>query len=162
MEKKYFPLYMDISKKNIVVIGGGTIATRRVHTLVEFAEQIIVVAPEVSKELEALIESGKVSWILAGYQKEHIQNADIVVAATNEIQVNHQIKKDCQLLEKESNRQILVSVADDKTLCDFYFPSIIKTQDTVIGINSGGKSPGLTKRIRQKIEELLNCESMYN
>ena len=141
MEKKYFPLYVDISKKKIVVIGGGTIATRRVHTLVEFAEQIVVVAPDVTAELATLIDNDKVTWIRESYEKSQIQDAEIVVAATNQPQINHRIKKDCQLLEKESNRQVLVSVVDDKTLCDFYFPSIVQTQDTVIGINSGGKSP---------------------
>ena len=76
-------------------------------------------------------------------------------------EVNHQIKDDCRKIEAELGKRIPVSVADDKELCDFYFPSIVETEEVVIGINSGGTSPGTVKRIRKKIEEVLNRNSLY-
>lgn len=161
MEKKYFPIFIDISEKKIVVIGGGTIATRRVNTLLAFAEQIVVVAPEISDDLRELDRQGKITWMCGEYCIGQIWHADMVIAATNQPAVNHQVKADCERIEKLEGRHILINVIDDKDSCDFYFPSIVQKDDVVIGINSGGKSPGLTKSVRKQIEQLLACESNY-
>ena len=161
MSKKYFPIFIDLSEKKIVVIGGGTIASRRVKTLLEFAEKICVVSPELTEALQELHRQGRIAWLQEVYSPDKIKDADMVIAATNQPSVNQQIKADCKHMEKESGRQILVSVIDDRNLCDFYFPSIVQNEDIVIGINSGGKSPALTKRIRRGIEEFLKCNSIY-
>lgn len=158
MKKNYFPIFIDLSDKNIVVIGGGTIAGRRAATLCEFAEHVCVIAPEISDQVEKLVSDGKVLWIKDCYQSSYVENADLVVAATDVPEVNHKVKEDCMRLEKEKNRKIFVSVADDRSLCDFYFPGIVKTEDAVIGISSGG-SPKHTKELRQKLEEILKKES---
>lgn len=160
-QKKYFPVFLDLSEKKVVVIGGGTIATRRVNTLLEFAGRIMVISPELTKELQELQKQGRIEWLRESYVGNQIEDADMVIAATNQSVVNHRIKADCQNLEKETGRQILVSVIDNRELCDFYFPSIVQSEDVVIGINSGGKSPALTKRIRREMEEFLKCGSIY-
>ncbi len=160
-KKKYFPMYVDISKKKIVVIGGGTIASRRVNTLLSFANYITVVAPEVTEAIKQLSREEKLVWIQSEYCIEHIKDADIVLALTDQPAVNHQIKADCQRIEKELGKRIPVSVADDKELCDFYFPSIVENEELVIGINSGGNSPSMVKRIRKKIESILKFDSVY-
>jgi len=162
MENKYFPIFIDISDKKVVVVGGGNIATRRIKTLLQFTDQITVVAPEITQELSDLDWDGEITWLRGEYRSELIWNADIVIAATNQPKINHQVKKDCKSMEKIAERQILVSVVDEKELCDFYFPSIVQSDDVVIGINSGGTSPGKTKDIRKKIESLLECESIYD
>ena len=160
-EKKYFPIFIDLSEKKVIVIGGGTIATRRIHTLLEFTGKILVVSPEITESLEQLYRQGRIDWLPEAYSADRIKDADMVIAATNQPAVNQQIKADCQRIEKESGRQILVSVIDDRDLCDFYFPSIVQNEDVVVGINSGGKSPALTKQIRKGIEEFLKCNSIY-
>ena len=161
MSKNYFPIFIDLSEKKVVVIGGGTIATRRIKTLLGFVKQILVAAPMVTDELQELHRQGKIEWLQEAYSESRVKDADMVIAATNEPKVNQQIKADCQRMEKESGRQILVSVIDDRELCDFYFPSIVQNEDVVIGINSGGKSPALTKRIRKGIDDFLKCNSIY-
>ena len=160
MEKKYFPVFIDLSEKKVTVIGGGTIACRRVKTLCEFTEHIRVVAPEAAEFIKQAAGEKKVEWIKDTYKQEYIEDADLLVAATDDPQVNHQVKADGMTLEKQKNRRILVSVADDRNLCDFYFPSIVQTEDVVVGINSGG-SPKHTKEVRKKIEEILQGESIY-
>ena len=105
MQKKYFPIFVDISQKKIVVIGGGVIATRRVHTLLQFAEQITVVAPEITVELQEMSDKGLITWQCAEYSAKQIAEADMVIAATNYPEINHQIKKDSSqttLVWKES------------------------------------------------------------
>ena len=155
MEKKYFPIFIDISEMKIVVIGGGKIATRRVNTLLSFTKQIEVVAPEVTTELRELSEKGEIIWKQSEYCREQIQTADIVLAATNRALINHRVKADCEQMNEEVGRNILVNIADDKTMCDFYFPSIVDTGEILVGINSGGNNPGLVKETRNRIQELL-------
>ncbi len=162
MENKYFPIFIDISDKKVVVVGGGNIATRRVKTLLQFTKLITVVAPVITQELSDIAGEGKITWLRGEYRLELIEKADIVIAATNRPKVNHQVKKDCKYMEKITEHPILVSVIDDKEQCDFYFPSIVQNDDVVIGINSGGSSPGKTKDIRKKIEALFECESIYD
>ena len=162
MQKKYFPIFVDISKKKIVVIGGGVIATRRVHTLLQFAEQITVVAPEITVELQEMSDKGLITWQCEEYFAKQIAEADMVIAATNQPKVNHQIKADCIQREQQTGHQIWVSVIDDKEMCDFYFPSIVQREDVIVGISSGGTSPSKTKTIRKKIETLLESDSIYD
>ena len=158
MEKKYFPIFIDISEKKIVVIGGGNIATRRVNTLLMFAKQIEVVAPEVTAELRELADKGEIIWTQCGYCKEQVYAADIVLATTNYPEINHRVKADCEQIKEETGRNVLVNIADDKTMCDFYFPGIVNMGEIVVGINSGGNNPGLVKNTRKKIQSLLDSE----
>ena len=155
MEKKYFPIFIDISDKKIVVVGGGNIATRRVSTLLHFTKQIIVVAPEITSEMRKLVDEEQVKWVCSEYRQEQILDAHIVIAATNQPQINHQVRNDCKYVEKTSGHSILVSVADDKELCDFYFPGIVKNDEIVIGISSSGKSPAKVKALRRRMENLF-------
>lgn len=161
MEKKYFPIFIDISDDNIMVIGGGAIATRRVKTLTEFCKHITVVSPEITSSLQELVEKEKISWRKEEYHKEVVWDADIVFAATNHPEVNHKIKKDCLRIKLETGKRILFNAIDDKSACDFYFPSIVQTEDIVVGINSSGVSPKKTKSVRTQIEELLDSSSIY-
>jgi len=165
MSKRYFPVFIDLSQKKTIVIGGGTIATRRVNTLLQFTEKVTVIAPEVTPKLQELISTGLVTWERRSYSSEvcakQLAEADMVIAATNRPEINLQVKKDCKEAEKKVGHQILVSVIDDKELCDFFFPSIVQSEDIVVGISSGGNSPALTKQVRKSIEKALDMESIY-
>ncbi len=158
MGKKYFPMFVDLTEKKIVVIGGGTIATRRVCTLLPFVSQIEVVAPEATVELQELSCKGEITWKQCEYDYEHIKDADIVLAATDRPEINHRIKAECEQLKAETGRKILVNIADDRNLCDFYFPGIVQAGEIVVGINAGGRNHGLVKAIREKIQKLLENE----
>lgn len=155
MDKPYFPLFVDISEMKIVMVGGGTIAGRRVKTLTQFSSHITVIAPEISEELKQLEQEGKIRCLYRKYKHSDIAGADMVLTATNNRDINRAVAEECRGEEAETGRTVLVSVADDKTLCDFYFPSVIKTEEAVIGINSGGASPGTVKALRKKLEEII-------
>ena len=155
MSKRYFPVFIDLSQKRIIVIGGGTIATRRVNTLLQFTENVTVISPEVTDELRELSVQDKIVWRQCEYCEEQIRTADIVIAATNQPKVNHRVKKDCEQMKEKDGRNILVNIADDKNLCDFYFPGIVDMDGVVVGINSGGKNPGHVKEIRKRIQNMI-------
>ena len=152
MEKAYFPMFVDISEMKIVAVGGGKIASRRVAVLTQFAGNITVIAPETTESLKELESAGKIHCVRRGYKEADIREADMVLAATNDKQLNHRILTDCRGVEQRRGRKILINVADDRSLCDFYFPSVITRDEIVIGINSSGNNPGKVKQLREKLE----------
>ena len=152
MEKAYFPMFVDISEKEILVVGGGKIAAGRIRTLLDFTVHITVITPALDEKLRQYADLEKFRWVQRKYRESDITGSDkpdIVLAATGDTEVNAEIGRLCRSLG------ICVNVADKKEMCDFYFPSIVKTEEVVIGINSGGANPGATKRTREKIEEWL-------
>lgn len=148
MERPYFPMFIDLTDRKIFVAGGGRIARRRIEALVKFGADIHVAAPQVCPEIALLAEEGKIKILLREYRPSDLDGMEFAVAATDDREVNRAVYAECR------KRGIPVNVADDKTLCDFYFPALVLTDDLVIGIGSGGESPGRVKEVRQRIEKL--------
>lgn len=155
MEKLYFPVFIDMEDRTVLIVGAGKIALRRVRTLLHFSARIRVIAPDFCRELAELEESGKIRAEHRAYLSGDIQGAAFVIAATDSREVNRQIQEECRV------KRTPVNVADDRALCDFYFPSVVMTDDAVIGIGSGGDAPGRTKEIRRKIEKALGESGWY-
>mgnify|MGYP003247974171 CR=1 FL=1 len=116
--KPYFPMFIDLSDKNIVVAGGGNIATRRIKTLLKFTRNITVVATKVTQELMDLGKAGTVTLYIRPVKRSDFANAYMVIAATNDWKLNDEIHRVC----KEEG--IYVNVASDREACDFYFPGV--------------------------------------
>ncbi|MCD8230860.1 MAG: bifunctional precorrin-2 dehydrogenase/sirohydrochlorin ferrochelatase [Clostridiales bacterium] len=146
----HFPLFIDISEKNILIVGGGTIADRRVHTLLPFTENLTLVAPAVTGRLNDLAESGKIRILPRPFEINDLQNRELVLAVTDDENLNREISRLCH------ERNIPVNVSSDQTLCDFQFPSIVTEGDVVIGINASGKNHHLVKETRMEIEKLFS------
>lgn len=147
MERAYFPMFVDITGKKVIVVGGGQIALRRVRTLQKFGADIRVIAPELCEGFRELEDSGALKAEYRVYRAGDVEGADLVIAATDSTGVNRQVYQECK------DRGILVNTADDHRRCDFYFPAVVMTEEVVIGINSGGKNPGKVKEVRREIEE---------
>lgn len=142
-------MFIDLTDKKILVTGGGTIALRRIRTLLKFRADIRVIAPELCEELAQLESEGKISAERREYRTSDIDGVYIVLAATDDHEVNRRIWEECRAAG------VTVNVADDRSLCDFYFPSIVMTEDTVIGVNCGGEDHAKVKETRIKIEEMF-------
>lgn len=147
--KRYFPMFVDLSDKNIVVVGGGNIATRRVKSLLQFTRNITVVAPKLSADL---LEFGKAGQILI--QNRQVKRSDfrqayMVIAATNDWKLNDDIYRIC----KEEG--IYVNVSSDREKCDFYFPGVIMQDELVVGITASGLDHSKAKRVRKEIQSAL-------
>ncbi|KMZ55493.1 precorrin-2 dehydrogenase/sirohydrochlorin ferrochelatase family protein [Dorea sp. D27] len=152
MDKAYFPMFVDISDKEIVVVGGGSIAVRRVKTLLLFSDHITVIAPGLHESLLDLEARGRIACLHRAYREGDISKAHIVLAATDNKELNRSIGEECNVLGQAYGRKILFNTADDRTFCDFYFPAVVQSDDIVIGINSGGKNPAKVKEIRRRLE----------
>lgn len=157
----YFPLYIDIEEKKCVVVGGGRIATGKIRQLLEFKAQVTVIAPEVTEEIKALAETGKVVLEQRAFFSEkepdafvraQIKESVLVVAATDQTSVNVKISKLCK-----ANR-IPVNVVDVKELCTFFFPAIVKREDVVVAVSTSGTSPALAAKLRRELETQIPKE----
>ena len=144
-------MFIDLSDKNIVVAGGGNIATRRVKTLLKFTRNITVVATKVTQELMDLGKAGTVNLHIRPVKRSDFASAYMVIAATNDWKLNDEIYRVC----KEEG--IYVNVADDKSKCDFYFPGIYMQDEVVVGITASGLNHKKARRVRVAIQEAMEA-----
>lgn len=149
--KPYFPMFVDLSEKNVVVVGGGNIATRRVKTLLQFTRNVKVIAPKMTEELLDLGRKSYAELLVRPVKRSDFEFAFMVIAATNDRKLNDEIYRVC----KEEG--IYVNVADDKEKCDFQFPGIFKQEDMVVGIMAS--NPKKARKAFVAIEEAMADES---
>ena len=144
-----FPIFVDLSKKRVLVVGGGRVATRTVKSLLRFTENITVVAPKVSRELEELHREGRIRLKRRRFLSQDLKGTDVVIVAVDNVKLQERIYRLCE------KRGILCNSVDSPELCNFIFPSLVVRGELVIGISSSGKVPALSKRIREIIERCL-------
>lgn len=143
-----FPLFISLTDKNILVVGGGNIATRRVKTLLLFTDNIRVIAPKISDEI--VDNSNNIEIIQREFKEEDIEGKHMVLATTDNRDLNRRIAEICK------DKNIMVNVCDDKSLCDFYFPAIFTDGDIIGGLVSNrGENHKLVKEKAQEIRELF-------
>lgn len=152
----HFPIFIDLSEKNILVVGAGKIAGRRIRTLCGFAGHITVVAPRISEEIEALAQDYPITFFKRVFREADLEGTDLVLAATDDAERNREVWRLCR------KQSITVNVCSDQTLCDFQFPSVVQTGEVVIGINASGKNHRLVKEIRKKTEKLFEEEEIQS
>lgn len=149
MKKPYFPLFVDLSEKKVYVIGAGTIAKRRIRSLIDFTDCLTVVAPEVNPELNSLEQEKKIMILRKKFKLQDITDADLVIAATNDHTLNNDIYEFC----RENN--IMVNVCNDKEKCDFYFPGLAMKENVVVGVTANGTNHKMSRKAVEKIREML-------
>lgn len=150
----FFPLFVDLSNKRLVFVGGGTVALRRLRSILPFVESLEVVAPEVTPEVQTMADQGAIVLRKERFTPEHIEGADIVFACTNDDELNAHIAQLC----KAANQ--LVSVSSNRNLCDFYFPGVVQYENMVVGISAGGRDHRRVRQLRKRIELLLEEEDL--
>jgi len=148
----YFPLFTNMNGKKIKVIGGGKIAERRIKTLLNYKADITVVSPDITDELRQIIQSGEIKYIEREYISTDISDAFLIIAATDDRDVNHTVMKDAKAAG------ILVIVSDNRFECDCYFPAIAENGEYIAGIVSkNGNHTGLKETARE-LRGFLNHE----
>lgn len=142
----FFPFYADIENKKCLIVGGGRVAAGKAERLVRFKPEIIVIAPEICSGLSAM----KVTMIKRRFLDSDIEDAFMVIGATDDEAVNRHISAICR------QKGIPVNIADDPELCSFYFPAVVKKGNVTVGISTEGKSPLFAKYLRRRFEEELD------
>ncbi len=146
----YFPFFIDIQDKHCLVVGGGTVALRKVKVLLSFGVYITVIAPVICEELKELKEQeARLILIERDFVTADISSSFFVIAATNNPAVNEAISVLC----KQANT--LVNVADSKESSSYLFPSILKRGDVIVGTSASGNSPDVAKWVRTQLEDAI-------
>ncbi|MBF9000406.1 MULTISPECIES: precorrin-2 dehydrogenase/sirohydrochlorin ferrochelatase family protein [Vibrio] len=147
---RYFPLFLDLNNKPVLVVGGGEVACRKIDALLRAGAIVTIVSPNIATYLESLVNEGKCHWIKNFYSSQVMNHEFIQVwATTDNPELNHEVYKDAK------ERGILVNVVDDQPYCDFITPSMIGRGQIQIAISSGGASPVLVRNLREQIEAVL-------
>lgn len=146
----YFPFMIELNNERCLIAGGGTVAYRKVCSMLEFGAVVTVVSPEFCPELLELAEHpARLTLIKRCVQPQDIDGAFVVIMATDDEKVNHEMAELCR------QQRILVNVVDVKADCGFYFPAIIRDKEVVISVSTGGQSPVLAGTIKRNIESHL-------
>ncbi len=147
----FFPMFVDISNKNVLVVGGGKVAFQKVRVLSDFDASITVLAPTVISQIEELSVTKDITIIKEAFREEFVDNGtyEFVVAATDDMEINSLVNRLCVA------RKIPVNVVDKPSLCTFFFPSIYKNKNLVCGVSSGGANPVMTQYVRNLLAESL-------
>lgn len=147
---RYFPLFVNLEGKRVLIYGAGQIAGRRMQALEDFGCSIEAVAPKASKHVELLAQKGAVKLWKREYQPGEIQEGTyFVLAATDDREVNRAIWRECKA------KGIPVNVSSEKELCDFYFPGLAVQGDLVAGITAGGTDHSLARQASKEVREAL-------
>lgn len=147
----YFPFFVDLSGRKCLIVGGGAIALRKARSVLEYGAVVQVTAPYICDEFSILKEKygSDVEIFEREFASEDIEDKFFVVAATDNEEVNKEVSHIC------FEKNILVNTVDRKEYCNFYFPSIVRDGDIVVGVSSGGNSPVLARELRKKIEGVI-------
>ena len=147
-----FPVFIELQGKKVLVAGGGKIAARRIKALAEFGALVTAAAPQICDEVRSLWEAGRIRWENRPVKREDVEDAFLVIAATDSREANHQVVLWCR------EAGVPVNAADKKEECDFYFPGIVARDNVVIGVTAGGTDHRKAREVREKIERLLEEE----
>lgn len=142
----YFPMFVELKGKRCLIVGGGRIALRKIEALKEFGADILVVSPVISQEI---MQMSGISCRRKAFAPEDLEGQKLVVAATDDWELNHQISLACR------EKRIPVNAADQIEDCTFLFPAYIKEGEVVAAFSSGGQSPVITQHLKAQFTPFI-------
>lgn len=145
LETPFYIACLKLAGRKCVVVGGGDIGLEKVEGLLACDGEVTLVAPDAIESLRALADEGSIRWEQREYRPEDLEGTFMVIAATNDTDVNIGIFNDAE------RRAMLVNVVDVPPLCNFILPAIVRQGPLAIAISTAGASPALAKRIRDEI-----------
>ncbi len=145
----FFPVFLQLEKRDCLVVGGGKVAARKVALLVRAGARVQVVAPDLCDELVALLEQKKITHSTRKFEDGDIGGKVLVIAGTNQQDVNRRVSE----LAHAAN--LPVNVVDQPQLCSFIMPSVIDRSPVQVAVSSGGASPVLARLLRARLESYV-------
>lgn len=153
----YYAAYLDVRERRCTVVGGGLIAARKLAKLLESGAKVKVISPKLRPPLSYLAEKGEVEWIPRAYQAGDVQDAWLVIAATDDKMTNQLVASEA----KQAGR--LVNVVDDVTRCNFIVPASVRKGALHVSISTSGTDPAAAKRLRRALElDLANGSDFFH
>ena len=142
----YFPFFVDLTNRPGLIVGGGTVALRKIEKLLPYGPKLTVCSLAFLPELERL---PGLKLVRSPFTPELLRGMSFVIAATGDHALNHRISALCR------RRGILINAVDDRDACSFLFPALVRRGDLSIGICTAGSSPSFAAFLRQRIDAML-------
>lgn len=149
---RYYPIFLDINDKPCIVVGGGSVAERKVASLLNAGAKVLVISPKLTPALKRLAGKKQISYCPNPYKTGDLKGFFLAYSATNNPLVNKAVFKDAK------KQGILLNVVDVPELCNFIVPSVVERGDLLIAISTSGKSPAMAKKIREQLEKKFGME----
>lgn len=149
-----YPVCLEITDKLCVVVGGGSVAERKVLGLLAAGAQVRVISPQRTKVIAELAGDGRIEWLGRGYEQGDLFGALLVFAATDSREVQEAVVREA------SRAGQLVNVIDEPASCSFQVPAVIRRGDLTLAVSTGGKSPAVAAMVRRTLAESFGEE--YN
>jgi siroheme synthase-like protein len=148
----YYPVFLEMKDRPCVVVGGGTVAERKVEGLLAAGAHVTVISPDLTPALAALKEEGRLHHVARPYREGDLEGYELAVAATDDRAANAHVAAE----GRSASGRMWVNAVDDPPNCDFILPSVIRRGDIVIAASTGGASPALARRLREELEAFLS------
>ncbi len=152
LDTPFYIACLRLTRRRCLVVGGGEIGLEKIEGLLACNGDVVVVAPDVIPAVRQLVDEGSIEWIKRAYEPGDLERTFVVIAATNDTDVNIGVYNDAE------RRAMLVNVVDVPPLCNFILPAIVRTGPLAIAISTAGASPALAKRIKREIAEAYGPE----
>ncbi len=146
---RYFPIFIDLERQKVVVVGGGETAAQKVRLLLKTDAKITVIASALTAELEGLVTSKQISTIRREFKPADLKSARLVYAATGDQTIDHAVSDEAQKLN------IPVNVVDDQDACSFITPAIVDRSPVVVAVSTEGAAPVLAAQIKSRLDAML-------
>ncbi|HET9087229.1 MAG TPA: bifunctional precorrin-2 dehydrogenase/sirohydrochlorin ferrochelatase [Acidobacteriaceae bacterium] len=144
-----FPAFLKLSGRACLVVGAGHVALSKIESLVHAGAKVHVLSPKALPEIEEMECEQALRWTRREYESGDVLGSFLVIAATDNVEVNHCVYRDA------ANRGILCNVVDDPPYCDFYFPSVVQRGPLQIAVSTEGESPAVAQRMRRELDAAL-------
>jgi len=148
----FCPLHVDLKDRQCLVLGGGTVAERKVQVMLSYRAGVTVVSPDLSPGLYSLLKAGKIAYIADSYRPAYLKDKFIVICATDDLAINRAAAAECR------NRGILVNTVSEPENCSFFLPALLKKGLLTMAVSTAGSSPALARRVRDELGALLEPE----
>lgn len=148
----YYPIYMEMAGRKVVLVGGGNVAREKITRLVEAGADVTVVAPELIRSVAAFVEEGRVRWLEREFVAGDTAGAYVVMVATDNGAVNRQVADEARA------NGALVNAADDASNSDFILPAVVRKGRLTLAASTGGSSPAMARYLRRHMPGWLTDE----
>ncbi|WP_300364394.1 bifunctional precorrin-2 dehydrogenase/sirohydrochlorin ferrochelatase [Hydrogenimonas sp.] len=145
----YFPAFIKLDNRKILLVGGGHIAGEKLEKLLDFTREITIVSPEISEAVEQMAQTHGLAMHRRPYKPSDLEEIFVVIVAVDNLQLQKEIYDRCQ------SRHILCNSVDSVDYCDFIFPSYTKKGALTVAFSTSGISPSVAKYLRRAIETAI-------
>ncbi|HLQ76041.1 MAG TPA: bifunctional precorrin-2 dehydrogenase/sirohydrochlorin ferrochelatase, partial [Terriglobia bacterium] len=140
----FYPVFIRLENRPVLVVGGGEVAERKVDSLLEAGATVTVVSPEATRQLREHADSGRITLQRRGFTPSDMDSASLVITATDDPATQREVVSIARA------KGVLINTVDKPELCDFILPAILRRGDVTLAISTSGKSPALAANLRER------------